>query len=268
MQKAMIFDIQNGSTVDGPGIRTTVFFKGCHLRCRWCHNPESQLPQAQILFDPTRCAGCGRCRGITPKSTDFLCFYGAKRICGKEYTVDGLFEIIARDKAFYRNSGGGVTFSGGECMLYPDFLAEILKRCRANGIHTAVDTAGFVPWKSFAQVLPDTDLFLYDIKTIRNELHQKYTGAPNREILDNLKKLFEAGAGIYIRIPVIPGVNDSTEEMQQIKQFLLPYHPQKIELLPYHRMGEHKYRMLNLPLTSFDVPSEEKISGLKQVFES
>ena len=168
----------------------------------------------------------------------------------------------------YQNSGGGVTFSGGECMLQPDFLAEILARCRANGIHTAVDTAGAVSWKSFEKVLPDTDLFLYDIKVMECDIHQKYTGTPNTLILNNLQKLLQSGPKVQIRIPIIPGVNDSVEEMQKIKEFLTPYHPQGVELLPYHRMGEHKYQTLHLSRTAFDVPSEKHMAELNRVFQT
>ncbi len=140
--KAVIFDIQRNSFVDGPGIRTTVFFKGCNLRCKWCHNPESQSSEPEIMFYADKCTGCGRCRGITAADTDFVCFNDAKQICGREYTADEVFAEIVKDKTFYENSGGGATFSGGECMLQIDFLCEILKKCKENGIHTAVDTAG------------------------------------------------------------------------------------------------------------------------------
>ncbi|MGN1450758.1 MAG: glycyl-radical enzyme activating protein, partial [Eubacteriales bacterium] len=241
MQKAMIFDIRRNSLADGPGIRTTVFFKGCGMRCEWCHNPESQLAEPQILFYREKCVGCGRCKGITAKDADFHCLYGAMEICGREYEADELFEVIAEDKAFYENSGGGVTFSGGECMLWADFLEQVLKRCKDNSIHTAVDTAGFVPWEQFERVLPYTDLFLYDIKTADVRLHQKFTGVPNGLILSNLKKLFERGANIIIRIPVIPGVNADEQEMRKIADVLSGYRLAGVELLPYHKMGEHKF---------------------------
>ena len=139
--KATVFSIQRNSLVDGPGIRTTVFFKGCNLKCKWCHNPESQSPKKEILFYKNKCNGCGRCRGLTAEDENFICFSGAKEICGKEYTCDELLTEIIKDKAFYDTSNGGVTFSGGECMLQIDFLEEILKECKKNGIHTAVDTA-------------------------------------------------------------------------------------------------------------------------------
>ena len=277
MRTANLFDIQRNSFVDGPGIRTTVFFKGCNLRCQWCHNPESQIMESQIMFYnmannqrkimfyKDKCTGCGRCRDITVDNSDFVCFHDAKKICGKTYTVDELFNIIIKDKIFYETSGGGVTFSGGECLLQQDFLCEILEKCKAAGIHTAVDTAGHIHWNVFEKVLPYTDLFLYDMKAFDCNIHRKYTGVSNECILENLKKLFEAGANIWIRIPVIPGVNDTVKEMQKIKNFLTPYNPSKIELLPYHRMGEHKYTALGMKKIKFDVPDKNVMAKVNDV---
>lgn len=266
MNKANIFDIQRSSFVDGPGIRTTVFFKGCNLKCKWCHNPESQSSMPQIMFYKDKCTGCGRCSGLTVKNTEFVCFNDAKQICGKEYTVEEIFNIIRKDKLFYETSNGGVTFSGGECMLQIDFLFEILKKCKENNIHTAVDTAGFIPWEYFAKILPYTDLFLYDVKAFNNDVHKEFVGVENRLILNNLKKLFETGANILIRIPVVPTVNDSTEEMKSIKDFLTPYKP-NVELLAYHKMGEHKYNALGMDMTSFNIPSKEKMAELNGIFQ-
>lgn len=267
MKKATIFDIQRNSFTDGPGIRTTIFFKGCNLNCVWCHNPESQAAKPQIMFYKEKCLGCGRCANLTPKDTDFICFNDAKEICGKEYTSDEILCKITRDKDFYDNSGGGVTFSGGECMLQIDFLCEILKKCKENGIHTAVDTAGNVPWKYFERILKYCDLFLYDIKLFDSEKHKKYTGADNKLILNNLKKLFKIGAKVWIRIPIIGGINDSAEEMSKIKSFLKPYQPLKIELLPYHNLGIHKYDALDMEKSEFEVPSEAVMKNLNSIFK-
>lgn len=266
MNTAIIFDIQRNSFVDGPGIRTAVFFKGCNLKCKWCHNPESQSSKPQIMFYKDKCTGCGRCSGITEKNTEFVCFNDAKQICGREYSVEEVFGIIQKDKLFYDTSNGGVTFSGGECMLQIDFLCEILKKCKENNIHTAVDTAGFIPWEHFAEILPYADLFLYDIKAFDNDVHKESVGAENELILNNLKKLLECRANVSIRIPVIPAVNDSTEEMKSIKEFLTPYKPD-VELLPYHKMGEHKYNALGMGITSFNIPSEEKMEELNKIFK-
>lgn len=264
---ATIFDIQRNSFVDGPGIRTTVFFKGCSLKCKWCHNPESQSPNPQIMYYKNKCTGCGRCRGITEKNTEFVCFNDAKQICGKEYTVDEVFNIIQRDKLFYETSGGGVTFSGGECMLQIDFLCEILKKCKNNKINTTVDTAGDVPWEYFEKTVPYTDLFLYDIKTLNDELHKKYTGVSNNRILINFKKLVDTGARIRVRIPVIPSVNDTESDMKSIKDFLKPFNSLMVELLPYHKMGEHKYAALGMNTEEFDVPSQTRMDKLNDIFK-
>ena len=264
---ATIFDIQRNSFVDGPGIRTTVFFKGCNLRCAWCHSPESQNFQKEMLFYKNKCVGCGNCEGVSVDNADFCCLYNAKEICGKEYTPQEVFEIICKDKLFYDTSGGGVTFSGGECMLQIDFLCEILKKCKENGIHTAVDTAGNVCWESFEKILPYTDLFLYDIKVMNEEKHKEYTGVKNDLILENLKKLLEADIPVWVRIPVVCGVNDSEEEMKRIGDFFEKNgYPQKIELLPYHAMGDGKYQALGRKAQEFDTPKSEKIEKLKYIF--
>ena len=266
--KAMIFDIERNSYVDGPGIRTTVFFKGCNLRCRWCHNPESQSLEKEILFYKDKCTECGRCKDLTVDNDSFFCFNDAKEICGKEYTADEVLAEIIKDKSFYEMSNGGVTFSGGECMLQIDFLFEILKKCKENGIHTAVDTAGNVSWKSFQKILPYTDLFLYDIKLTDNEVHKKYTGVGNELILENLKKLLKSGVSVWIRVPVISGVNDKEEEMRKIKKFFDENgYPEKTELLPYHAMGEHKYRALGKDTEIFNSPDKEKIAFLKEIVQ-
>ena len=264
--KATIFDIERNSYVDGPGIRTTVFFKGCNLRCKWCHNPESQNLKKEILFYQSKCTSCGRCKDLTVEDENFFCFNDAKEVCGKEYTVDEVFSEVIKDKAFYETSGGGVTFSGGECTLQIDFLLEILKKCKENGIHTAVDTAGHIPWESFEKILPFTDLFLYDIKAMNEEIHKEYTGVTNTRILENLKKLLKSDVDVWVRIPVISGVNDTEDEMQKIKSFFdINGYPTKIELLPYHAMGEHKYEALDRTTQKFEVPDNKEIEKLKQI---
>ena len=277
MSAATIFDIQRNSYVDGPGIRTTVFFKGCNLKCAWCHNPESQNPKREMLFYKDKCIGCGKCKEKCPNSIEkcdfcekctIFCPRDAREICGKEYSAEELLKIILKDKAFYDASGGGVTFSGGECMLQIDFLEEILRLCKENGIHTAVDTAGHVPFESFARILPYTDLFLYDVKCLDCETHKKFVGVSNERILENLQSLLGRGARVLIRIPVIPSVNDSEAEMEAIASFLRSAgNPQGVELLPYHRMGEHKYEALGKEATLFAVPSEEKMATLRKIFE-
>ena len=276
MKTATIFDIERNSYVDGPGIRTTVFFKGCNLRCAWCHNPESQIARPQMMFYKNKCTGCGKCKEKCPNHLEscelcgkctIYCPHDARDICGKEYTVDEVMREILKDKVFYENSGGGVTFSGGECMLQIDFLEAILKECKNNGVHTAVDTAGHVPYERFERILPYTDLFLYDIKCFDSEKHKQYTGVGNELILENLKRLLATDKSVWIRIPIIPTVNDTEEEIRSIRSFLLSCGtPEKVELLPYHAMGEHKYAAIGKKVKMFSVPSEEKIRQLKNIF--
>ncbi|MDY3304530.1 MAG: glycyl-radical enzyme activating protein [Clostridia bacterium] len=273
---ATIFDIERNSFVDGPGIRTTVFFKGCNLKCKWCHNPESQAPEKEMMLYKDKCIGCGKCREVCPnhlKKCDFcgkcelFCAADARRICGKEYTVDEVFSEIVKDKSFYETSDGGATFSGGECMLQIDFLCELLKKCKENGIHTAVDTAGNVPWKYFEFIIPYTDMFLFDVKCISENLHIAGTGASNRLIIENLTTLSSVFKGsIFIRIPVIGSFNDTKEEMNKIKEFLNNINFDKIELLPYHNMGNNKYTALNRVLPDYIVPDKNKMDKFQKIF--
>ena len=274
--KATIFDIERNSFVDGPGIRTTVFFKGCNLKCKWCHNPESQAPEKEMMLYKDKCIGCGKCREVCPnhlKKCDFcgkcelFCVADARRICGKEYTVDEVLSEILKDKSFYETSDGGATFSGGECMLQIDFLCELLKKCKENGIHTAVDTAGNVPWKYFEFIIPYTDMFLFDVKCISENLHIAGTGASNRLIIENLMTLSSVFKGsIFIRIPVIGSFNDTKEEMNKIKEFLNNINFDKIELLPYHNMGNNKYTALNRVLPDYIVPDKNKMDKFQKIF--
>ena len=201
-----------------------------------------------MMFFKNKCIGCGKCKEKCPNGLEkcdlcgkctLYCPSEAREICGREYTVDEVMKVIIKDKPFYETSGGGVTFSGGECMLQIDFLCEILRKCKENGIHTAVDTAGNVPWESFERILPYTDLFLYDIKCITDDLHKKGTGVSNKLILQNLIHLV-GKADIIIRVPVIPGFNEMPSEQDKIKEFLQQYSFGKVEYLPYHDMGEHK----------------------------
>ena len=272
--KAQIFDIERNSFVDGPGIRTTVFFKGCNLNCGWCHNPESQSQKPQIMFYKDKCVGCGKCKEICPNNflkCDFCgkctiyCPADARKICGKTYTVEDVFGEIIKDKHFYENSNGGVTFSGGECMLQIDFLFEILKKCKENNIHTAIDTAGNVPFHYFEKIMDYTDLFLYDIKCFSKELHKKGTGISNEQILSNLKKLSNNFNGdIIIRIPVIGGFNDNIDEMLRIKEFLNNIKYTSVEVLEYHKMGEGKYLALNMQKPMFSPPGN--LQKIKDIF--
>lgn len=275
MNKAIIFDIEHFSLVDGPGIRTTVFFKGCNLHCAWCHNPESQSANPQRMFYKDKCIDCGKCKTVCPAPNNCTlcgkcaeyCPTEARKICGKEYTVDEIYEEIAKDISFYDHSAGGVTFSGGECMLQIDFLYDILKKCKSNGIHTAVDTAGHIPFDRFKKIASFTDLFLYDIKIFDSEKHKSYTGIGNELIFENLKKLFAMKAKLWIRIPVIAGINDTEEEIRNIKTFIFDCGiPEKTELLPYHSMGENKYFSIGKKPPDFKSPEPEEVKRLQEIF--
>lgn len=274
---ATIFDIQRASFVDGPGIRTTVFFKGCHLRCKWCHNPESQNPHPEMMVHKNKCVGCGKCAEVCPHhlaSCDLCgkcvdaCPHGARQIYGYEKSVDDIFEEIQKDKAFYDTSGGGVTFSGGECMLQIETLTELLAKCKKNGIHTAVDTAGDLPWTHFEAILPFTDLFLYDVKCFTEQLHIEGTGISNKRILENLTRLSrETSVDIIVRIPLIPTFNDDVNELQRMADFLRPLRIRDVELLPYHQMGEHKYEALGRDFTHYSVPDKSVVECCKALFK-
>lgn len=270
MEKPYISNIQRFSLDDGPGIRSTVFFKGCNLRCAWCHNPECILSGATLQLTEASCTGCGRCveicsqgvhtineagrhlvdrsRCISCGKCAYFCRQTALRLIGTQYEPEALLEQLLKDQKYYASSDGGVTFSGGEPMLQPDYLAQVLRLCRDAGLHTAVDTAGCVPFRHFEQVLPWADLFLYDIKLWDSDRHRAATGVPNELILENLQRLTDAGAEVFIRTPIIPTYNDDLEELGQIARFLanLPGREQikLIQLLPYHNYGVGKYAAL------------------------
>ena len=277
MSSIRIFDIQRTSLVDGPGVRTTVFFKGCNLRCRWCHNPESQRFEPELLLHKNKCTGCGICRAVCPNGLTHCtacgkcadtCAAGARELAGRDADVEEVFAEVCKDARYYERSGGGVTCSGGECMLQTGALTELLRLCREAGIHTAVDTAGCVPWESFEAVSPYTDLFLYDVKGMDEEAHIRNTGKSNRLILENLSRLAElAPEKILVRIPVIPGVNDTDDEMEAMAAFLRERELRAVELLPYHRMGEHKYADLGRQAENFSVPSAEALLRCREKFD-
>jgi len=285
----ILFDIQRYSSHDGPGIRSTVFFKGCALRCLWCHNPESLHPETDLSYTPESCIGCGLCEEACLQGAHVfdpvhrlerdlctgcgacaeVCPAGALTRMGKAYTEEEVWEILARDIPFYRSSGGGVTLSGGEALLQSEFAKSILLRCRAEGLHTAVDTAGFVPWSAFETVLPWTDLFLYDIKAVTPEVHTKGTGQDNVRILENYVRLIGTGARVWVRIPVVPGYSASMEEIRRIAAFLRDHEPECVELLRFHRMAESKYRALGLvyEMGEAQPPSDEEMESYRQAMD-
>ena len=293
-----VFNIQRYAIHDGDGIRTSIFFKGCPLRCAWCHNPESQNYLPELIYHAERCIGCELCQELCPYGaisyaqtsgrnptpiavTDHerctacgscteSCPAAAREIAGKNYTVTELVKIVEQDRPFYEESGGGVTLSGGEPLARDISGVEaLLSECKRRGISTAVDTCGYVPWEHFERVLPFTDLFLYDVKMLDSTGHKQYTGIDNDLILDNLCHLSKCGAMIDIRVPVIGGVNDTNAEMSAIADFLKKnVTPRRIHLLPYHNTGSAKFQKLDrvYPGSAFYVPDAEYMETTRQQF--
>ena len=277
MQKGIVYNIMKYALQDGPGIRTTVFLKGCPLSCWWCHNPESQDVEGEIIYNQDKCISCEAC--ITTNCHSCIkcgfcatvCVTGAKEMIGSEMTVGEVMKEIEKDLIFYEESGGGVTFSGGEPLMQLDFLLEILKACKAKDINTVVDTTGYGPFKALQKIAPYTDLFLYDLKHIKDSSHTEYTGVSNTTILDNLTALTKIHNSIYIRIPIVPGINDDEESIKGFAEFLKGmYNIQGIQLLPYHDIAIEKYKRLKKEYKLIDIkpPTEEAMMQLKEKFKN
>lgn len=254
-----IFNIQRYALHDGPGIRTTVFLKGCPLRCKWCHNPESFLKASENILDLSSCIACNACKNyICPEK----CPTGALETVGKEYTVATLMEEILKDKIFYEQSGGGVTFSGGEPLLQGDFLLEVVKACKAQGIHVTLDTAGYADWYAIENLLPYVDLVLYDIKHLDDGSHQLYTGVSNQRILENLNRLLQTKE-VYLRLPLIKGVNDDKNHLKSVLELARHQHILQVNILPYHGYAENKYAKLNsIKFNAFEPPDQAILNWL------
>lgn len=285
----LLFDLRKFSIHDGPGIRTTVFFKGCPLRCAWCHNPESQSPYPDLILHAHRCIGCGACAAVCPQLSppgplsqgvrvDFCdvcgacveaCYAEARQMVGRIYPVDEVLAMIESDRAFYAQSGGGVTFSGGEPLMQPEFLGALLRACKAAGLHTALDTCGEAPWARLDALRSDVDLFLYDVKLVDDARHRQATGVSNRRILENLQRLSVLGHTIVLRLPLIPGLNDDEENLQATARLAagLPA-LERIDLLAYHHTAENKYRSLGreYPLPGTPAMPAERLEAIRQRF--
>ncbi len=287
----VVFDIQRFSVHDGPGIRTTVFLKGCPLRCLWCHNPEGIFPGPELMFFEYKCLSCGTCARVCPEKAIVLvptegakpaldrrkctgcgicaeaCPSGAWRRVGRTITVEELLSALERDALLYDRSEGGVTFSGGEPLFQPEFLLAALKACKERHIHTTVDTSGHAPTSVLAAIAPCTDLFLFDLKPMDEEEHRRYTGVSNHLIHENLRKLVEWGKPVIVRVPLIPGVTDTDRNIQMLVAFLRELRGgiKKVELLPYHDVAE-KYQRLGRPydMPQLSRPPEERVQELRE----
>jgi pyruvate formate lyase activating enzyme len=287
-----IFNIQRYSTEDGPGIRTTVFMKGCPLRCPWCHNPEGLRPNLEVIWYEERCLGCGDCvehcpsqailregGGLRPDETRCrvcgrcveICPAGARELSGRVYRVAEVMTEVEKDRVFYETSRGGVTVSGGEPLSQPLFVSHLLQQCQQAGIHTALDTSGYAPWPTLERLLEHTDLLLYDVKHPGKAFHEEHCGVDPTIIFDNLTRLAEARIPVWIRIPFIPGFNDQTETLRAMAQMVRPLRSlERIDLLPYHRLAREKYRRLGMTyrLTDMEEPPAEKLEAARQIFRA
>lgn len=287
MARGFVFNIQRFSLHDGDGIRTTVFLKGCPLRCAWCQNPESQARAPERMYSGERCLHCGRCvlacpagalrtQGDAPLLTGDCdvcgacadaCPAGATEIVGREWSVAEVMATVRRDVAFYDQSGGGVTFSGGEPLLQPDFLAALLLACRSEGIRVTLDTCGHAPAEEVERIVPLVDAVLYDLKHVDDELHRIGTGVSNRLILDNLLRVrritSESGADLTVRVPLVAGWNDSDEDVERLAALVHTLRPTPaVDLLPCHPFGLNKYLRLGMPLPEqWRTPSPERIDA-------
>ena len=259
---AKIFEIKRFAVHDGDGIRTTVFFKGCPLRCVWCHNPEGLAFESEEAFYAHKCIGCGECK---EKDFDTVDCLGEARVkYGKDVTISELMPLLSEDREFYENSGGGVTLSGGECLMQADFCAELLKKLKENGIHTAVDTCGFAPRLAFDKVIPYTDVFLYDLKALDDDVHIRCTGQSNKIILENLDYINKNGKKVEIRIPYVPGYNDG--QIEKISEYLKRLkNVSGVRVLPYHNYAASKYEALGIPCGLPErLPTEEELNKAKE----
>lgn len=300
-EAVLVFNIQGYSIQDGPGVRTTIFLKGCPLKCLWCSNPESQTFCGDVLHTRSKCVKCFRCVNLCERGAITMpedpyaedaypivnhklcadcddhpcvkgCYESAFEDVGTLMTVDDLMERIEADAPFFRNSGGGVTLSGGEPLVHAEFCQALFEECKDNYVHTTIETTGYAPWEKIKPVLEYTDLVLYDIKHMDSEVHKDLTGVGNELILENLKKIVaETKASVIVRIPVIPGLNDSDENMHATAAFAREAGVGIVHILPYHRMGMGKYEGLCRKYhidEDMESPSDERMEEIQKIFQS
>lgn len=288
--KGLVFNIQRFSVHDGPGIRTTVFMKGCPLSCPWCSNPESQDFGPQLMTRDIKCSGCGACVQVCPQGAiqispqgrrinwdmcdqcllcATVCQYGALERSGNQKSVTEVLAEVLRDRLFYKNSGGGITVSGGEALVQSDFVAALLRQSKKEGLHTALDTTGYVSWSRIEKVAPWTDLMLWDIKQMNSHAHKQATGVDNQLIIDNVKRA-SALTRIWLRIPLIAGYNDSQDNIQRVIELAKNIGALKISLLPYHEGGRSKNEQMGrtYPCSDASAPPKEQVGWLKQIIEN
>jgi len=290
--KGTIFDIKHFAVHDGPGIRTTVFLKGCPLSCLWCHNPESISPGPQLLFTPSKCIGCGYCFEACPEGVHRTvdgshvidwercqthgecvdgCYAGALEMAGYEATVEEVMEEVLRDRTFHATSGGGVTLSGGEPLAQHEFSAALLRAAKAEGLHTALDTSGHAPWSRLDGIQRHVDLVLYDLKHMDPKRHEELTGVSNDLILENLRSLDRLGKATWIRIPLIPGLNDDDANYEAMGEFLSALeNVERVEVLRYHRLAETKYASagMDYALRGLEPPTEDETESRQRILAS
>ena len=285
MKPCNIFQLQRLSVNDGEGIRTTVFFKGCALRCQWCANPESWAFDAQLMFFPHKCTGCGNCVTVCKQEANVrnndgainfissncincgeclaCCPADARQVMGEELTIDAVMTQLKKDYIFYLESGGGVTFSGGEPFLHPEYLRLLNARCHQLGINTAVESCAYFDFAACQDIIANIDQLFFDLKIMDSARHKQYTGVTNERILANIEAASKINDNIIVRVPVITGVNDSDENMSALAKFLLAKTSiTRVELLPYHKLGLEKMTALGMPAVVFETPSEAKMEEL------